>query len=45
VAGQQIAQLRAGGAAALTAMQPQLHPLSVDAAAAVVAALAALAEQ
>jgi tryptophanyl-tRNA synthetase len=45
VAGQQIAQLRAGGAAALTAMQPQLQPLSVDAAAAVVAALAALAEQ
>jgi tryptophanyl-tRNA synthetase len=45
VAGQQIAQLRAGGAAALTAMQSQLQPLSVDAAAAVVAALAALAEQ
>jgi tryptophanyl-tRNA synthetase len=45
VAGQQIAQLRAGGGAALAAMQLQLQPLSVDATAAVVAALAAIAEQ
>ncbi len=43
VAGQHIAQLREGGAAALAAMQSQVQPLSSEAAALVSTALAALA--